>query len=136
MAYDDATFTEATLLEPAAPLAAISQTMTASGAVVTSTYTAVNDIRTPLAAVLVGGFVVVDTAGAGSGYVCQVQSGTKVVATAALTNTAGASATFSLDTSSSAVAKGGAFNISIVGTGTASAAQASPALRVGLQVRY
>jgi hypothetical protein len=136
MGYDEPKFIGVDVIEPAAPLALIGQVMTASGAVVTSTYTAVNDIRVPAAAVVVGGFVVCDTAGAASGYICQVQSGTKVLTTAAVTNTAGSSSTFGVDTSSSVVAAGGAFNISIIGTGTASATQNSPALRVALQVRY
>lgn len=136
MAYDSPQFIGVDVIEPAAPLAAISQTMTASGHVVTSTYTAVNDVRVPAAAFLVGGFVVCDTAGAASGYICQVQSGTRVLATAAVTNTAGSASVFGSDTSNSAIAAGGAFNISIIGTGTASAAQSSPALRVALQVRY
>lgn len=135
MGYDEAKFIDAILLEPAAPLALIGQVMTASGAVVTSTYTGVNDIRTPLAGVVVGGFVVVDTAGQGTGYVCQLQSGTKVVSTATL-GTAGQSTVFTLDTSSSVVAAGGAFSVSIIGTGTASATQNSPAIRVGIAVRY
>lgn len=135
MPYDEAKFIELSTLEPAAPLAAIGQVMTASGAVVTSTYTAVNDIRTPFAAVVVGGVVVVDTVGVASGYVCQIQSGTKVLSTAAVTNTAGSSATFSVDTSSTSVAAGGAFNVSIIGTGTASATQNSPALRVIVAIR-
>jgi hypothetical protein len=136
MGYDEPKFIGVDVIEPAAPLALIGQVMTASGHVVTSTYTAVNDIRVPAAAVVVGGFVVCDTAGAASGYICQVQSGTKVLTTAAVTNTAGSSSTFGVDTSSSVVAAGGAFNISIIGTGTASATQNSPALRVALQVRY
>lgn len=135
MGYDEPKFVSFDVLEPAAPLALVGQVMTASGAVVTSTYTGVNDIRSPLAAAVVGGVVIVDTAGQGSGYVCQIQSGTKVVSTATL-GTAGQSTTFSLDTSSSAVAAGGAFNISILGTGTASATQNSPAIRVALGVRY
>lgn len=135
MGYDEPKFIGVDVLEPAAPLALIGQVMTASGAVVTSTYTGVNDIRTPAGAVIVGGVVVVDTAGQGSGYVCQVQSGTKVVSSSTL-GTAGQGTTFSLDTSSSAVAAGGAFNISVIGTGTASATQNSPALRVSLYVRY
>jgi len=135
MGYDEAKFIDSVLLEPASPLALVGQVMTASGAIVTSTYTGVNDIRTPLAAVVVGGFVIVDTAGQGASYVCQVQSGTKVVSTATL-GTAGQASTFSLDTSSSVVPAGGAFNISVIGTGTASATQNSPALRVGISVRY
>lgn len=135
MGYDEPKFISGdTLLEPAAPLALIGQVMTASGAVVTSTYTGVNDVRTPFASSLVGGFVIVDTAGQGSSYTCQVQSGTKVVATASL-GTAGQASTFALDTSSSAVPAGGAFSISVIGTGTASATQNSPALRIGLMVR-
>lgn len=136
MAYDSPQFIGVDVIEPAAPLAAISQTMTASGAIVTSTYTAVNDVRVPANAVLVGGFVVCDTAGAGQGYICQVQSGTKVLSTATVVNTAGSAAVFPTDTSSSVVAAAGAFSVSIIGTGTASAAQNSPALRVALQVRY
>lgn len=135
MGYDEPKFVSIDVLEPAAPLAAIGQVMTASGAVVTSTYTGVNDVRSPLASVVVGGVVIVDTAGVGSGYVCQVQSGTAVLSTATL-GTAGQSTTFTLDTSSSAVAAGGAYNISIKGTGTASATQNSPAIRVALAVRY
>lgn len=135
MGYDEPKFVSIDVLEPAAPLALIGQVMTASGAVVTSTYTGVNDVRSPLASVVVGGVVIVDTAGQGSGYVCQIQSGTKVVSTATL-GTAGQSTTFALDTSSSAVAAGGAYNISIIGTGTASATQNSPAIRVALAVRY
>lgn len=135
MGYDEAKFIDAILLEPASVLAAIGQVFTASGHVVISTYTGINDIRTPLGAAVVGGFVVVDTAGAGANYVCQVQSGTKVVSSSTL-GTAGQGTTFSLDTSSSVVAAGGAFNISITGTGTASATQNSPALRVGIAVRY
>lgn len=135
MGYDEPKFIGIDVLEPAAPLAAIGQVMTASGAVVTSTYTGVNDIRVPAACVVVGGVAIVDTAGVGSGYVCQVQSGTAIVSTATL-GTAGQATVFTLDTSSSAPAAGGAFNISIKGTGTASATQNSPAIRVSLQVRY
>jgi hypothetical protein len=135
MGYDEPKFIGVDELEPAAPLALIGQVMTGSGAVVTSTYTGVNDIRVPAACAMVGGFVIVDTAGQGGQYVCQIQSGTKVVSTATL-GTAGAVALFALDTSSSVVAAGGAFNVSILGTGTASATQNSPALRVGINVRY
>ena len=137
MPYDEPRFIGVDVLEPAAPLAAIGQVQTASGGVVTSTYTGVNDIRVPgpSGAVLVGGFVVTDTAGVGSGYVCQIQSGTKVLATVAM-NTAGGSALIPTDTSSSAVAAGGAFNVSVIGTGTASATQNSPACRVALLVKY
>jgi len=72
----------------------------------------------------------------GAVYTVQIQSGTKVLSTALLANTAGSSANFSLDTSSTSVPAGGAFNVSVIGTGTASATQNSPALRVGVQVRY
>jgi hypothetical protein len=128
--YDEPKFVSFISLEPAAPLAAIGQVMTASGAVVTSTYTAVNDITVPVNCALAGGVVVLDTAGVGSGYVIQVQSGTTIVASASITNTASASAVFALDTSSTVVSAGGRFNVSVKGTGTASATQNSPALRV------
>ena len=136
MGYDEPKFIGIDVLEPAAPLALIGQVFTASGAVVTSTYTGVNDVRAPAAAFLVGGCVTLDTVGQGSGYICQVQSGTKVLSTVAITNTAGASAQIPADTSLTAVAAAAAFNISIIGIGTASATQNSPALRVALQVRY
>jgi hypothetical protein len=138
MGYDEPKFIAGdVILEPAAPLPLIGQVMTASGALVTSTYTAVNDIRTAAAAVVVGGFVICDTVGQGGAvYTVQIQSGTKVLSTALLANTAGSSANFSLDTSSTSVPAGGAFNVSVIGTGTASATQNSPALRVGVQVRY
>src|SRR6266851_4157803 len=90
MGYDEPKFIGVDVLEPAAPLALIGQVMTASGAVVTSTYTGVNDIRTPAGAVVIGGVVIVDTAGQGANYVAQIQSGTKVLSSSTL-GTAGQS---------------------------------------------
>ena len=112
-----------------------SQVFTASDHVVTTTYATPNQMPFGAAAFVVDGVVQIDTVGTSKdAYIVLLQSGTTVVATAALLNTAGSNATV-VQVATAVIPIGGVLAVAVRGTGTASAAQNSPVLRINLGVR-
>lgn len=110
------------------------QTYTASAVVLTQT---VASIPCPDAAYVVDAAATVDVAGAGSGYVLNIQNGAVILATAPISNTAGnvSGATVLATASLSAVAANGPLSLVVVGTGTSSAAQVNPVLQVSVGIK-
>lgn len=110
------------------------QTYTASAVVLTQT---VASIPCPDAAFVVDAAATVDTIGVGTSYVLQLQNGAVVLATGAISNTAGnVSGLTVLSTASlSAVAANGPLSLVVIGTGTASAAQVNPVMQVSVGIK-
>lgn len=110
------------------------QTYTASAVVLTQT---VASIPCPDAAYVVDAAATVDTIGVGTSYVLQLQNGAVVLATGAISNTAGnVSGLTVLSTASlSAVAANGPLSLVVIGTGTASAAQVNPVMQVSVGIK-
>ena len=135
MSYDEPRFIGLSyVVQP--NFAAQSQVFTASNAVVTTTYAAPAAFVLPDAAFVRGGVVWIDTVGTSKdAYVIQLQSGTTVLATAAPLNTIGSNALFTTQAgASNPIPAGGTIAVSIIGTGTASATQTSPVLRINVSL--
>ena len=134
MPYDEPKFLNVGFFV-APTFAAKSQVFTASDHVVTTTYATPDQIPFGAAAFVVDGVVQIDTVGTSKdAYIVLLQSGTTVVATAAPGNTAGSNGTF-VQLATAIIPSGGVLAVAIKGTGTASATQTSPVLRINLGVR-
>jgi hypothetical protein len=133
MGYDDPKFIGLSYTTPPT-FPALSQTFTASDHVVTSTEAAPNALLVPDACFFANGVVWISTVGTSKdAYVILLQSGTTVLATATPANTAGSGAVFTtLSGNSNSIPAGGTLAVAIKGTGTASATQTSPVLRMTL----
>lgn len=129
--YDSARFVgRESVVAPTLP--ALSQVFTASDHVVTSTHTSPNLVPFGEAVIIVGGAVQIDTVGTSKdAYVIALQNGTSVLATAAPLNTAGSNGVFA-QVLVGTITSGGVLSVSVKGTGTASATQTSPVLRLNL----
>lgn len=132
--YDAPIFLSRDSLE-APTFPALSQVFTASDHVVTSTHTSPNRIPFGEAVIVVGGAVQIDTVGTSKdAYVILLQNGTQVLATATPLNTAGSNGVFT-QVAVGTITAGGVLSVAVKGTGTASATQTSPVLRLNLVFR-
>lgn len=129
MPYDEARYISRDTLSR---LIAGTQTYTASAVVLTQT---VATIPFPDAGWVVDAAASVDVIGVGASYVLQLQNGTTVVATGAITNTAQAVSGLTVTSASNVIAANAGLSLVVIGTGTASAAQVNPVLQVNVGIR-
>lgn len=129
MPYDEARYISRDTLSRSI---AGTQTYTASAVVLTQT---VATIPFPDAGWVVDAAASVDVIGVGASYVLQLQNGTTVVATGAITNTAQAVSGLTVTSASNVIAANAGLSLVVIGTGTASAAQVNPVLQVNVGIR-
>lgn len=129
MPYDEARYISRDTLNRSI---AGTQTYTASAVVLTQT---VATIPFPDAGWVVDAAASVDVIGVGASYVLQLQNGTTVVATGAITNTAQAVSGLTVTSASNVIAANAGLSLVVIGTGTASAAQVNPVLQVNVGIR-
>lgn len=131
MGYDQAQFTGIETIELTVPVS--TSTFTASNHVLT----AANVTFAPLhrASLIIGASGVVTAVGQSASPKIIILSGTSTAAVIPLVNTAGSNAVNNAITSTISVGNSGVIAISVISTGTASAAQTNPVANLSIRVQ-